>query len=843
MATWWTSWLEGVWRDIRHAIRGLRRSPGFAAVAILTLALGIGVNTAIFSVVNGLLLRALPVAAPEQLALVSTRESIEQGYPAGWNYQIWNQIRQHQERFDGAVAWTVFPQPFDLAMGGEREPVDGLFVSSNFFDELGIPLLAGRGFTDAEDALGSPEDRVAVISYGFWQRHFGGAADVVGRPLSINRVPVTIAGIAPPQFLGPEVGRSFDVAIPIGAAPAVLSEPQWGGPAGRSYLAVMLRLRSDQSMDAASAMLRGMQRQIVEDAMPPNGIWGELQDMTMKDPFALASASAGTSELRRQYSRSLLTVLVIAAIVLLIACANVANLLLARSTASRHELSMRLALGAPRWRLVQQLLVESLVLSGLGAMAGLVLANWGSRALVNQLSTWFDRVVLDVSIDWRVLTFTIVVSMVTAVFFGTLPAVGGSRVAPGSASGSLSDLRTRNRTVHVHGGLVAAQVALSVVLLVAAGLFIRSFAQLGAVPLGFDSERVLVIDINSSRTKVDATTLAAFSERLASAVRAVPGVTHAAVSLNTPVNRGPTAVSDFRVPSGTEPETVRRVIVNLVTPGWFETYGMVLQAGRAIDQRDTLGARPVVVANEAFVKRFLPGHAAVGAIVVDAHPQPGTPSAPLTIVGVVGNAVDQSLRAEAFPTLYQPLAQFRVPLPIVNTSLSVRAASGPPSLLARSVSAALTSIDRNLAFSFHPLEEQVSGARQRERLVAWLAGFFGVLALLLAGVGLHGVMSYAVERQRVEIGIRMALGAQREDVIALAVRHTLIMTICGVASGLLVAAALTRYLQTLLFGIEPLDPLTFIAVPAVLVAVALLACYMPARRATSIDPMVALRCE
>ena len=191
MATWWTSWLEGVWRDIRHAIRGLRRSPGFAAVAILTLALGIGVNTAIFSVVNGLLLRALPVAAPEQLALVSTRESIEQGYPAGWNYQIWNQIRQHQERFDGAVAWTVFPQPFDLAMGGEREPVDGLFVSSNFFDELGIPLLAGRGFTDAEDALGSPEDRVAVISYGFWQRHFGGAADVVGRPLSINRVSVT----------------------------------------------------------------------------------------------------------------------------------------------------------------------------------------------------------------------------------------------------------------------------------------------------------------------------------------------------------------------------------------------------------------------------------------------------------------------------------------------------------------------------------------------------------------------------------------------------------------------------------------------------------------------------
>jgi len=540
-------WFDGVWRDVRHAFRGLRRSPGFAAVAILTLALGIGVNTAIFSVVNGLLLRTLPVASPEQLALVSTREAVEHGYSAGWNYQIWNQIRQRQDSFGGAVAWTVFPQAFDLATGGERQPADGLFVSSNFFSELGVPLLAGRGFTESEDMLGSADGRVAVISYGFWQRHFGGAADVVGKALSINRVPVTIIGVTPPQFLGPEVGRSFDVATPIGAAPIILNEPQWGGPAGRSYLAVMLRLRGDQSMDAASAMLRAMQRAIVQEAMPPNAIWGELQDMLMKDPFALAPASAGTSELRRQYSRSLLTILVISALVLVIACANIANLLLARSTAARHEMSVRLALGAPRSRLVQQLLVESLVLSGIGAMAGLVLASRGSSALVSQLATWFDRVVLDVSIDWRVLTFTIVVSVVTAVLFGTLPAVRASRTAPGGALDSLSELRSRSRTVHLHGGLIAAQVALSVVLLVAAGLFIRSFEQLGAVALGFDSERVLVVDINTSRTGVDAKNRAAFMESLASAVRAVPGVAHAAASLNTPVNHGVTAVLDFTV--------------------------------------------------------------------------------------------------------------------------------------------------------------------------------------------------------------------------------------------------------------------------------------------------------
>ena len=840
----WESRLESLWQDVRHAFRGLRRAPGFAAVAILTLALGIGVNTAIFSVVNSLLLRALPVDAPEQLAVLSTREAVEHGYSPGWNYAIWDQIRQRQQNFDGALAWTAFPQQFDLAQSGQRQPADGLFVSWNFFQELGVPLLAGRGFAAAEDVIGSPDGRVAVISYGFWQRRFGGAADVVGQSLSINRVSVTIVGITPPEFLGPEVGRSFDVAIPIGAAPIVLNEPGWDGPGGRSYLAVMLRLRRDQSIESASTMIRGMQRQIVADAMPPNGIWGDVQDLLMKDPFALTSASAGTSELRRQYSRSLVTVLTIATMVLLIACTNVANLLLARATAARRELSVRLALGAPRRRLVQQQLVESLVLSGLGALAGLLFAGWASRVLVGQLSTWFDRVVLDVSLDWRVLTFTAAVSVATALLFGTIPALRASRIAPGAAlADSLSDLRSRGRVVHLRGGLVAAQVGLSVVLLVAAGLFIRSFGLLAAVPLGFESERVLVVDINTSRAAVDSTNRTRFFESLTDAVRALPGVTHAAVSLNTPVNRGPTAISDFIVPGGSEPATPRRVIMNLVTPGWFETYGMTLRAGRIIDQRDTSGAQTVVVANEAFARRFLPGREAVGAIVLDAHPRPGLPATPLTIIGVVDNAVDQSLRADAFPTLYQPLSQFRFPFPIIEVSLSVRAGSGSPALLARSVSTALTSVDRNLAFGFHPLAEQVNAARQQERLVAWLSGFFGALALLLAGIGLHGVTSYTVERRRIEIGIRMALGAQRQDVVTLAVRQTIVMTICGVAAGLAAAALLTRYLHTLLFGITPLDPVTFVAAPAVLLAVALVACCLPAYRASSIDPTDALRCE
>jgi putative ABC transport system permease protein len=841
----WESRLDSLWRDVRYACRGLRRSPGFATVAILTLALGIGVNTAIFSVVNSLLLRALPVAAPEQLAVLSTRQAIDQGYSAGWNHAIWDQIRQREERFDGALAWTVFPQLFDLSKSGERSPADGLFVSWNFFEELGVPLLAGRGFTVAEDVIGSPESRVAVISYGFWQRHFGGAPDAVGQTLTVNRLPITIIGVAPPQFFGPEVGRSFDVAIPLGAAPAVLNEPAWAEPAGRSYLAVMLRLQRGQSIESASAMLRGLQGEIVEASASEDGMWKDMRErLLMQDPFALAPASAGTSELRRQYSRSLVTLMITATLVLLIACANVANLLLARSTAGRQEVSLRLALGASRQRVVQQLLVESLVLSGLGAMAGLLFARWGSRVLVDQLSTWFDRVVLDVSLDWRVLAFTAAASVATALLFGMLPAIRASRIAPVSVmKDALSDLRVRGRVVHLRGGLIAAQVGLSVVLLVAAGLFIRSFDRLGQVPLGFDSERVLVVDINTSRAAVDTLNRAPFADRLASAARAIPGVTNAAVSLNTPVNRGPTAVGDFKVPGGSEPMTAQRTMMNLVTPGWFETYGIPLKAGRVIDQRDTAASQRVVVANEAFAQRFLSGREAVGAVVVDANSPPGVSQNPLTIVGMVGNAVDQSLRADAYPTLYQPLSQFSVAMPMPDWSLSVRAASGSPALLARSVSSAITALDRNLAFSFNPLADRVSAARQQERLVAWLSTFFGGLALLLAAIGLHGVTAYTVERQRVEIGIRMALGAQREDVIALTVRHTLVMTICGVAVGLVTSAVLTRYLQTLLFGITPLDLVTFMVAPAALIAVALFACYLPARRATSIDPMIALRCE
>jgi putative ABC transport system permease protein len=841
----WESRLESVWRDVRYAVRGLRRSPGFAAVAVLTLALGIGANSAVFSVVNGLLLRTLPVSAPERLAMISTQQSINDGFGAGWNFAMWDQFRQRTHLFEGAIAWTYFPQRFDLADTGESDPADGLFVSGEFFSELGVPALVGRTFLPEEDVLDKPSEHVAVISYGFWQRRFGGAPDAIGRTITVNRAPVTIVGVTPPEFMGPEVGHAFEIALPIGSAPVILNESTWAKPEGRSYLAVMLRLKPGQSREEASALLRGMQRQIIEAAMPRNGIWGVVQDDMMKDPFVLTPASAGTSELRRQYSLPLLTLLAIAAAVLLVACVNIANLLLARATVRQQELQVRLAIGASRWRILQQMLVESLLLSAMGAAFGLAVAAWGSRTLVAQLSTWFDRIVLDVALDWRVVAFTAGVAIATGVFFGMAPAITTFDLAR-HRGGSAIGRRTTDsrRAVVLRGGLLAAQVALSLVLVVAAGLFVRTFQKLGEVPLGFDSDRVLVVRVNASRSTVDSTNPSGSYVRLLEAARGIPGVAHAAASLNTPVNRGVTFVTDFRSVAGRDvPLNERRSIVNLVTPGWFDTYGAAIKHGRPIQDADTKSTPPIVVVNEAFAQKFFGTRNVVGEYIAPEIRGDLEPPQPIIIVGVVGNSVDQSLRYEAVPAVYQPVAQFTRPIPMAEFSISIRAASGSPAALTRSVATAFTSVDRNLAFSFHLLTDQVRGARNQERLVAWLSGCFGVLALLLAAIGLYGVTSYIVARRRTEIGIRVALGAQRRDVVRVSVRQTAITTAIGILIGLGGAALATRYLKTLLFGITPLDPTTFVAAPIVLATVALLTCYLPARRATRIDPMIALRAE
>jgi len=597
----------------------------------------------------------------------------------------------------------------------------------------------------------------------------------------------------------------------------------------------MLRLKAGQSLDAATATLRSLQPQIREAALPPN-LPSRLQQEFLKEPFTLVSAS-DSSRLRHQYDRPLLMVSAVTALVLLVACANIANLLLARGAARRRDLSVRLALGAPRWRLARQLLVESFLLAAVGASVGLAVAPWASHLVVAQQSNYFDHVFLDVSLDWNVMIFTMTVAFITAVLFGTLPALQATRVA------QLESMKQEGRAnpgrdgMILSSGLVVAQLSFSLVLVLTAGLFVQTLQKLANLPAGFDSGRVLIVYTDMTRVHIDAADRLPFYDRLLRAVGAVPGVEHAAISMVTPVS-GLSMTSVVDTPGAPEAsERDRTVLINYVTPGWFATYGIPLRAGRDIDARDTQRTPLVLVVNDAFERRFFPRSAIDGTIF---DPGGQTPVRK-TVVGVVGNAIYRSVREDVQPTMYAPLAQLSVPP--AYFSISVRSSGPPPVALQRDVSAALNALDRNLAFGFLPMVDQIKASLTQERLVALLSGFFGGVALLVAGVGLYGVTSYAVTRRHTEVGIRMALGAARADIIRLVVRRNVVVSAVGILLGLAGAAAVTRYVEGMLFGITPLDPTTFIAVSLLFAALATLAAYVPARRATNVDPLAALRCE
>jgi putative ABC transport system permease protein len=823
--------------DLRDAIRALRATPVVTAVAMLSLALGIGANTAIFSILDAVMLRVLPVKDPARLTIISMGANDDRSF----TNPIWEQIRDRQEPFDGAFAWSS--TRFNLAPGGPTEYVDGIWASGGFFQVLGVPAILGRTFTPADDRRGGgPDGAVAVISYSFWQRRFDGAADIVGRALTIERVPFTIVGVTGPEFFGADVGRTFDVAIPLGAEPLIRGKESSLDRRSSWWLSIMVRRRADQSLDAATAALRGLQPQVRDATMPPD-YREENKASYLRDAFELKPASGGSSGFRNRYQRPLTAMMVVVGLVLLIACANIANLLLARATARRHELSVRLALGASRFRLTRQLMVESLVLSACGALLGLLVALWGSRLLVRQLSSSTNNVFIDLALDWRMLAFTATVAVTTAMLFGTAPALRATRVQPNESLKERGRGLVGDSRFGLGNALVVVQVALSLMLVIAAGLFLRTFWSLATLDLGFQRRGLLVANVNAQRLQLEPRQRLPVFERLRDEAAAVPGVANATISVVTPVSGsswqwGIDAVDGVIIPTTGDNFQPRSTYANIVSPGWFDTFGVRVIAGRDFTAADRDGSVKVTIVNEAFARKFMPGQNPIGHRVR----QMGFPSRPAVeyeIVGYVADAVYRSLRDPVPPTLYISIAQY--PEPPSSAAISVRSASRSPALLTKPLATAFGTVNRDVSITFRPLDDQVNAALIQERIVAMLSGFFGGLALLLAGLGLYGVTSYAVGRRRSEIGIRMALGAAPSSVVRMVLSRVAVLVGLGVAIGSAISYWVSPLVSTLLYRVPARDLTTLLGAAAILSAIGAIAGAVPARRAAVIDPARVLR--
>jgi predicted permease len=833
--------IEELSRDVRLAVRALGTTPAATTVALLSLAVTIGANTAIFSILNGLLLRSLPIEDPASLVHVTDSVLRETGETRirSWSYPVWKEISERPDLFARVGAWSF--ARFDAGSGIETQFIDGIWVSGGFLETLGVPAFLGRTLSQSDDRPGGGADGlVAVISYGYWQRQFGGTADVVGRVVRLNRVPFTIVGVTPPSFFGLEVGRTFDVILPVGAEALVRGRDSALESSATNFLSILARLKRGQSPDAAAAALRGVQREIREATIGP---WSkDVLDRYLTSPFTAVPAARGDSNLRAAFERPLLVVAGLVALVLLIGCVNIANFLLARTFARRHDLQIRLALGASRARLIRELFTESLVLSIGGAALGVVVAAWGSKFLVRQLSTPVNVVFLDTSIDGVVLMFTGAVTVLATLFFGLVPALRGGRLSAGDALKEQGRSTIGSAQGRAAATLVVVQVTASVVLIVAAGAFIRSLMSITSRPLGFDADSVLIAVIDPERAGIAASERPQLYERLREAVLRLPGVADAAISSRTPLAGGgftpPVEIGGRGAPQLVPAD--QDVFGNLISPGLFRTLGTPIVAGRDIAEDDRRGARRVAVVNETFARRYYTGSSAIGATITVWPNSPRTISA--QIVGVVADAVYGSPRDVVPPMWFLAMAQFEVEgYSFMPARLSVRGVGGSPALLTKSVAGAALAVNPNFTLTFRPLADQTRASVTRERLMAQLGGAFGTMALLVAGLGLYGVMSQTVSRRRTEIGIRMALGAAPSRVIGWVLAHVAIHVAVGVAAGMMLSLWAWRFIDRLVFGLPPGDPTTLAAASLMLLAVGTFAAWAPARRAVRIDPASVLR--
>jgi putative ABC transport system permease protein len=839
-STSWETHLETLWNDLRFGARLLRFNPMFAGAAILSLALGIGANTAIFQLLDAVRMRTLPVKNAQEIARIAIdhRHGATGSFTSRYSdltFAMWEQLRAEQQGFSEIFAWG--PTEFNISLAGEVHNVQGLWVSGEFFETLGVGPVMGRVLTPADDRPNCASTGV-VISYSFWQHEYAGERAAIGRTLTLNRVPFQIIGVTPADFYGVEVGRYFDVAVPLCAEPVIAGEESQTKNRAGWWLSVMGRLKPGWTDERAAAQLRSLSPGFFEATLPPEFNPSNAKHF-LQYKLGAFRADSGISELRKDYEQPLWLLLALAGVVLLIASANLANLMLARASAREKEMGMRMAVGASRWRLIRQLLVESLLLVAIGASLGAFLARNLSQLLVVSLSTKHDPLFVDLGTDWRVLGFTTALAALTCILFGLAPAIRATSIDPvevlkkGGRGAAGSGTRFSLRRV-----LVVAQIALCLPLLVGALLFARSLGKISAVDAGFSQSGILATDIDFVSLKLSNERRIAFADELLKRVRATAGVESAAVAEIVPLS-GNGANHDILMGMSAPPKDDSPVSAfNRVSPGFFKTMRTPMLSGRDFDEHDVVGSPLVAIVNETFARKIAKSGNPIGAMF--RVRLLGTITGPYEIVGLVKDTKYFDLREEPMEIVYTPVAQF---YPADADSQILIRSNMPLSGLVSAVKEIAGAASPNLDVSFFVFHQMIEEGLLRDRLMAQLSGFFGVLAVLLAVVGLYGVMSYMVARRRNEIGIRMSLGADRLSIIALVVRESVLLLLFGLALGLALSLTASRAAASLLFGLKPQDVGTLIVATVSLSVIALAASYFPALRAAKLNPLETLRDE